>query len=261
MGEHSHPEHAADSAGVPWEGRSFGQHSDEFANDSGLTPPELAEAIAQFRLGAVTHQHVSQIFASSRVLVPLLAVAGEVGETPDGRMVDKTQELSIVTVEAPDGRKVLPVFSSVEAMQRWNPDARPVPNFGRTVAIAALSDGNDLVILDPTNPSTQFGFRRPTLFALSNNTTHVSCWEDPDVRREFEQSISAERAIHSIQLTSGDTEADLASPELEVSLRLSPGLGQRDVDELLTRLQVRWAASETIAERVDSLTVRLTAAT
>jgi len=260
MGEHEVPTNSSDSAGFPWQGRSFEQHSEDFAGDIGLTPPELADVIARFQAGKATHQEVADIFSSARVLIPLLTVAGEVGETPDGRIVDKTQELSIVTVQAPDGRNVLPVFSSVEAMKHWNPDARPVPNYGRTAALAALNDGNELLILDPTHPNTEFGFRRPILWAIANGEARVPCWRDDEVLSEFERSIQNEEAVRSVTLDCGDREARLVSPELIVLLELEAGLNQAQLAQLLERLQARWAASQTIAERVDSMTVRVTAA-
>lgn len=260
MHDHSQPHNTTDSAGFPWQGRSFEQHSDAFANDQGETPPELAEALAAFRAGEIGQQDVLRVFATSRLLIPLLTVAGDVGLTPDGRTVDKTQELSIVTVQAPDGRSVLPVFSSVAAMQRWNPEARPVPNYGRNVAVAALDDGNSLVILDPTTPETEFGLRRPALWALAQGAEGVPCWQDAAVQGEFEASVSGEDAVNSVTLSCGDPEARLIAPELLVSLGLRAGLAQDDLAALTTRLQQRWAASEVIADRVDSIALRIAAA-
>lgn len=257
MHDHSHPQNAADSAGVPWEGRSFETQSDAFANDAGETPPELARVMAEFHAGRASQTDVVAVFATARVLIPLLTVAGDIGETPDGRTVDKTQELSIVTVQAPDGRKVLPVFSSVSAMNRWNPDARPVPNFGRNVAIAALDDGNDLVILDPTTHEMEFGIRRPALWALAQDALHTPSWLDEAVATEFSASIADEPDVHAITVTSGDPEARLMAPELLVTLALKSGLSQDALAEVVQRLQGRWGASAIIAERVDSMMLRL----
>lgn len=257
MHDHSQPQNTADSAGFPWEGRSFSQHSDAFANDSGEIPAELASVLERFRQGTADHAEVLEVFASARVLIPLLTVAGDVGVTPEGKTVDKTQELSIVTVQAPDGRSVLPVFSSVDAMRRWNPDARPVPNFGRQVAVAALDDNNDLVILDPTSETTQFGIRRPALWALAEGTLAPSCWLDDEVMAAFRASIEAEPHVASVELSAGDPEATLSSPELSVMLTLQPGLTQDSLDELLSRLQHRWSESDVIAHRVDSMSLKL----
>jgi hypothetical protein len=260
MHDHSQPQNTADSAGFPWEGRSFDAQSDVFANDAGETPAELAQVIADFRAGKASQADVVAVFATARVLIPLLTVAGDIGETPDGRTVDKTQELSIVTVQAPDGRKVLPVFSSVAAMNRWNPDARPVPNFGRNVAVAALDDDNDLVILDPTTQEMEFGIRRPALWALTQDALHTPSWLDDAVAAEFTASIATEPDVLSVTLANGDPDARLMSPELLVTLALTPGLSQDALAQVVQRLQTRWGASAIIAERVDSMTLRLSRA-
>ncbi len=106
-----------DSAGVPWEGRSF--ESNPHAGDDGSADPALLAAILRFRAGEGSQAEVVDAFRGARVLVPLIAEKGDEGVAPNGLTVDKTQELSIVTVAAPDGRRVQPVFSSVQAMQAW----------------------------------------------------------------------------------------------------------------------------------------------
>src|SRR5690606_20033555 len=106
-----------DSAGYPWAGRSFDHHDTAFADDDGRTPPAYIDAVQYLRAAALewgddptpatrsmlAEQHARALHSLSRirVLVPLLAEAGELGETPEGRGVDKTQELSIVTVAPP----------------------------------------------------------------------------------------------------------------------------------------------------------------
>jgi hypothetical protein len=51
VNEHINPNRFTDSAGTPWEGRSFDQNS--FADDDGKAPPELIQAISKFRAGEV----------------------------------------------------------------------------------------------------------------------------------------------------------------------------------------------------------------
>lgn len=247
----------ADSAGIPWQGRSFDQHSHAFADDVGDIPAPLAAALEAFRAGTGTHSAVLEAFEQSRLLIPLIAVAGEEGHTPEGRRVEKTQELSIVTVHAPDGRSVLPVFSSVAAMQRWNAEARPVPNFGRAVAQAAVEEGSDLVILDPTSPDTEFVLRRPALWAIAQGVGYQTPWSDPQVAEAFDASVAALAEVTSVSLENGDPTARLMSPELRVALALRPGLSQDQLSALLTHLQTVWAQSDIIADRVDSMSVKL----
>lgn len=150
-----------DSAGQPWQGREFDDNP--FGDDDGTAPPALLGALAAFRAGEVGPEAVVDALRASRLLIPLVAELGDEGTTDAGLTVDKSQELSIVTVSGPDGRSVLPVFSSVTAMQTWNPAARPVPADGRRVALAAASEETEIVVLDPTS-ETEFVLRRPAVW-------------------------------------------------------------------------------------------------
>ena len=255
----------ADSAGVPWAGRSFQPNT--HAADDGRAPEALVAALDAFRSGAAGQAPVVAEFARSRLLIPLLADLGdpstgsggsgaatEVGA--HGLAVDKSQELSIVTVEGPDGRRVLPVFASVEAMSRWNPIARPVPADGVRVALAAADDGTELVVLDPGSP-TEFVLRRPAVWAVAQSQRWYPPHDAIEVRDAFEQSITTELAVLRVELAPGDPDARLVGPELVVRLTLTAGLTRVELDAVLQRLATRWAADDAIATRVDSLTVRL----
>ncbi|MFF2370379.1 SseB family protein [Agromyces sp. NPDC058110] len=245
-----------DSAGTPWAGRSFEQNA--HAHDDGSAPPHLLAAIARFRSGDGGPTDVVQAFATSRLLIPLLAQLGdggtEIGE--HGHAIEKSQELSIVTVQGPDGNPVLPVFSSVEAMQRWNPVARPVPADGVRVALAAADDGTDRVILDPGS-ETEFGLRRAAVWAVAQGLDWCPAGESDAVRAAFERSVATELAVLGVGLVDGDPGARLVGPELVVELELVSGLERTELDAVLARLAQRWAADDVIATGVDSLKVRL----
>ena len=249
---------AADSAGRPWAGRSF--QSNPHAADDGTMPPALGAALARFRAGEAGQAEVVAAFGGSRLLIPLLAELGDGGAEvgAHGLTVDKSQELSIVTVEGPDGRRVLPVFGSVQAMSEWNPAARPVPADGVRVALAAADDGTDLVVLDPGS-ETEFVLRRPAVWAVAQSQPWDPPFDSQAVRRAFEQSIATELAVIGVDLSPGDPEARLVGPELVVRLSLVAGLSRGDLDAVLQRLAARWAAEDAIATLVDSLVVRLVA--
>lgn len=249
--------HGTDSAGVPWEGRHFEQEPS--SGDDGTAPAVLMEAIARFRSGDGGEQSVVAAVIQSRLLVPLVAALGDSGVGAHGHIVDKSAELSIVTVAGPDGRNVLPAFSSVTAMQEWNPKARPVPADAVRVALAAASEQTDVVVIDPTS-ATEFVIRRPALWAIAQSQSWIPSYLDPEVLDEFMASATEEPSVARIELAPGDPDARLAGPELVVTLALAPGLDQHSLDALLARLQQRWAASELIAARVDSLAVKLTPA-
>lgn len=243
-----------DSAGQPWEGRRFS--SNPHSDDDGTADPAWLETVSRFRAGVAPMAEVVAGFASTRFLIPLIAELGEEGENAAGVRVDKSQELSIVSVAGPDGRPVLPVFSSVEAMGVWNPDARPVPAEGVRVALAAAREGTQAVVVDATS-SGEFALRRPALWAVAQQRPWSAPWDDPLVRAEFEAAAAGEPSVLGLALRPGDPDARLHRPELTVSLTLAEGLDEAAVGELMERLASRWSASETIADRVDSLGVVL----
>lgn len=268
---------AADSAGFPWAGRTFDHHETAFADDDGSTPVHLREAVVRLRMAAaapntanattatsvmlsdLADAHVSALLAlsSSRVLIPLLAEAGDVGLTPEGKLVEKTQELSIVTVAGPDGRRALPVFSSVEAMRIWNPEARPIPVPMPQAAVAAAQEETALIIVDPASDDSELGVRRTQLEAVALTRPAPLAWHDAAVQKEFSASVREEQRVLSVSLLPGDPDARLLAAELDVVLALRPGLDQTELAEMLAALQHRWAESAIIAERVDSMRVRL----
>jgi SseB protein N-terminal domain len=244
----------SDSAGVPWAGRQFEHNS--WGSDDGSAPAALLAAIEAFRARALGESAVVDAVRSVRLLVPLVAHLGEAGENDHGVLVDKSQELSIVTVTGPDGRNVMPVFTSVETMAAWNPAARPVPTAATRVALAAVSEGTDLVVLDPTS-ATEFGIRRPALWAIAQEVGWTPSYRDPAVIAEFTDVAASTSEIARVALTAGDPDARLANPELLVTLWLRAGLDAAALATLLEHQQAEWAKSEVIATRVDSLTVKL----
>jgi hypothetical protein len=241
-----------DSAGVPWEGRSFHENAD--AADDGSAPERVIEAIRRFRAREVGVADVVEALHDSRLLLPLLATRGEEGVGAHGQLVDKTQELSLVTAAGPDGRPVLPAFTSTDTMRAWNEAARPIPIAVARIALAVASEGTPLIIVDPGS-DTQFVLRRPSFRALATGEPWVPCFEDAAVLDAFLASSSGEPALVAMQLAPGDPEARLAGAELLVQLSVQDGLEKDELDALVARLGERWAADALIADRVDSIGV------
>lgn len=249
--------HGADSAGVPWEGRSF--QPNPHTGDDGSADAALLAALTAFRSGQGDQIAVVDAYRSARLLIPLVAEAGDHGVGPHGLEVDKTQELSIVTVAAPDGRRVLPVFTSVDTMRTWDASARPVPADGVRTALAAADDDTDLIVIDPGS-ETEFVLRRPAVWAIAQQHPWEPSFTSPEVYAGLHESIGQELAVLDLAVAAGDPTARLRGPELVVRLDLLPGLDQAELDAVLARLAKRWAADDRVAVLVDSLTVKLTRA-
>jgi hypothetical protein len=249
--EHVNKDRFADSAGVPWQGRAFSENP--FANDDGSARPELIEALNDFQ----STGNASQVFiefSKSRLLIPLLADLGESGEGAFGQTVDKSADLSIVTVETPDGQTGLPVFSCVETMQRWNSTARPVPSDAIRVALAAAREGNTRIVLDPGSP-TEFAFRRNAIAALAQQKTWVPPQFDERVIAAIDEGCSADEPIEGIGVGTADPLSRLAGAEVKIELQVKRGLAKDELEQVLHRITSNWAANEVIASSIDSMTL------
>lgn len=255
-GQPGEPNELADSAGQPWAGREFEANLD--AGDDGAAPVALAAALARFQAREVGEESVVDAIRGARLLIPLVTMLGEAALNARGQTIDKTQELSIITVAGPDGRTVLPAFSSTAAMTAWNPLARPVPADAVRVALAAAQEDTDLVVLDPTSPD-EFVIRRPALWAIAQSLPWTPSYASSQVADAFRTSIETELSVLTVALSAGDPLARLDGPELVVQLELVDGLTQADLDAILSRLGIRWSENEIITTGVDSLRVKLVA--
>ena len=248
------PNRLSDSAGVPWEGRELEEN--RFAGDDGSAPKEFVTAISGFRSGDLGQADVVDALRVSRLLVPLLAQLGESEIGANGLKIDKSAELSIVTVKAPDDQDALVVFSSVAAMQRWNPSARPVPTDAIRVCLAAASQLSTRVVIDPGS-ETQFVIRRPAIARIAQSLYWQPAELNPAVQKVVAESVANEQAVSEFELRSSDPEARLAGAELEVAIKLYRGSSPNEVRELLERVSKRWSESEEFAQAVDSVSIKL----
>lgn len=125
-----------------------------FAGDDGSSDPELLALLAARARGEVDSASVVRALAASRLLVPVVAVLGEVEYDEQGLAHDKTSDMAAVLVQGADGRRALLAFTGTGPMQRWNPEARPVPVPARTAATSAIQDGAAALVVDIAGPAT-----------------------------------------------------------------------------------------------------------
>ena len=60
--------------------------------------------------------------------------------------------MSVVTLQAQDGRKALLAFTGLDALQSWRPDARPVPVTVDRAAQTARNEDLTAVVIDVAGP-------------------------------------------------------------------------------------------------------------
>jgi hypothetical protein len=94
------------------------------------------------------------VLQRARLLVPVVAVLGEVTQDEDGLAHDKTSDMAAVLMRGHDGRTALLAFTATESLGRWDAGARPVPVTAAAAAEAALAEGADALVVDVAGPVT-----------------------------------------------------------------------------------------------------------
>jgi hypothetical protein len=143
-----------------------------FAGDDGAVAPEVADALATYDADPRRHLEALAVVQYARVLVPVVAVLGEMEHDEHGRPHDKTSDMATVLVEGADGRRALLAFTGTGPLQRWNPQARPVPVAFRVAAQSAVQEGADALVLDIAGPAL-FPVEGEALRALAEGQTLV----------------------------------------------------------------------------------------
>ncbi|HET8795994.1 MAG TPA: SseB family protein [Arthrobacter sp.] len=262
-----------DSANRPWSGRNLGPEREtvhRYEDDDGRADEGYRKALDELNSGTGTEAGVVAALAAVRLFVPIVAEVAATGEGADGLVTDKESDMAMVSLKAPDGRKALPVFSSVEFLQAWHPEARPVAVAAPRAALSAAAEDAQLMVIDPGAAQT-FVVRRPAAWSLAQQKTWTPSYLDDEVRHAVALAAEGVPAVHSVQIRPGSGVASLLSdgrrvdgggpgPELRLIVGLIPGLAEADVKEVVGELQTRLAANKEFVERVDSLEVKLASA-
>jgi hypothetical protein len=124
-----------------------------FAGDTGGADAALTAALAAYdRAPDRLHHPTLAVLQDARLLVPVVAILGEVEHDEQGRAREKTSDMAAVLLTGRDGRTALLAFTSTGTLHRWDPEARPVPVTARTAARAAVQDGADALVVDVSGP-------------------------------------------------------------------------------------------------------------
>ena len=124
-----------------------------FAGDLGGADPALRRELTAYAADPARHLEVLAALVDSRVLVPVLAVAAEVEDGPDGLARDKTSDMATALLTGRDGRLALVAFTGLDSLRAWRPEARPVAVAARTAALSALQEGAAALVVDVAGPT------------------------------------------------------------------------------------------------------------
>ena len=123
-----------------------------FAGDTGAASPAVASALASYAADPHRHTETLAVLLDSRVLVPVVALLGEVEVDEAGLAHDKSSDMAACLLTGEDGRTALLAFTGTTALTAWNPEARPVPVGLRQAALAAAQEQAAALLLDVAGP-------------------------------------------------------------------------------------------------------------
>ncbi|MBF9068578.1 SseB family protein [Streptacidiphilus fuscans] len=182
-----------------------------FSGDDGSADPELAAAFAAYAAdpGPETETRVLALLAKARLMVPIVAILGEVETDEHGHRHEKTSDMAVPTLQAPDGRKGLPAFTSLDALARWRADARPAPVPAPQAVQAAWSEQADALLIDLAGP-VPYELSGAALRAVAEGRAHRRPLDDPEIADELRALLAKHPAVlRAHLLASEQTDAQL----------------------------------------------------
>jgi hypothetical protein len=243
-----------------------------FRDDAGSADAQVAATLAAFGAARGSEHAALTALASSRLLVPIVATEadgaaedgadgaadGDADGAADGDAAGGTAqgvadarehvgaavghhrlgegergaEMSLPTLIGHDGRAAIPAFTSLEAMARWRPAARPVPAQASQVWRAAADDAC-AVVVDIAGP-VPLAIDGARLAALAEGRPVPRPHEDPDVLAAATAAAAGLPAITGLSAAEGG-DCDL---RLEVTLAAGcdPAAGHEALQQLGSRL-------------------------
>ena len=128
---------------------TLGQPNAAFAGDHGHPDPALRAVLASAYEGGTNYHRAIAALCTARLLLPIVA-AGDDGM--DGPDPDRHAEMAAVLVRSDSGATAVPVFSGIDSLNAWKPDARPVPCTLDDVAATAIETKSAAIVIDLPGP-------------------------------------------------------------------------------------------------------------
>ncbi|GAA4987502.1 SseB family protein [Kineococcus glutinatus] len=245
----------ADSAGVPWAGRTL--RPSPFAGDDGRADPALEAALAGWAAATGSAAHrlravagVVAALAGARVFAPVVAVLGEAELVAAGPAGDKSADMALALLTRPDGRRALPLFSTLDRLSAWRADARPVPVEAARAALSAVQEECEVLVLDPAGP-VRFVVPRPALQALARGLPWTPSPFDPEVAAAAATALRSLAEVRGVRVEPGER------AELRIVVELVPGLSEVRLAAVSEGAGSLLAASEVVARRASSVELHL----
>lgn len=198
-----------------------------FRDDDGSADPDVEACLREHAAGRTGDRQVLAALSGSRVLIPVVSVATETEQGVGGLTKDKNSEVAIPIMTGKDGRRGVLAFTSVDAVRRWRPDARPVPFTTRDACQATLEENADALVIDVSGP-VPHTIQGRFLTVLAEQGSVPEPKDDPQVLSIVYRVTHAEFGIERVRIH--------PSERADLGIRLE--LDERD-DESLRRVAER----------------------
>ncbi|QMV24161.1 SseB family protein [Streptomyces sp. SCUT-3] len=211
-----------------------------FPDDDGSADPRLAAALAAYAKDRSAEREVLAALPGARLLIPVVAVLGEVEIGEDGLRREKTSDMAVPTLEAPGGRRALPAFTSTDSLARWQADARPVAVPFHQALQALAHEKADTLLIDMAGPVT-YQLTGSALRAAAEGRGQTEAAADPAVAEAVRAACAAEPAVlraHLMPSTRSDLTLGLVLAE------------DADVRQVGGRLAAALSGDETLRGRL-----------
>ncbi|MEV3855741.1 SseB family protein [Streptomyces sp. NPDC050095] len=209
-----------------------------FSDDDGTADPRLTEALTAWSTDRTAHAPVLEALKGARLLVPVVAVLGEVETDENGLRREKTSDMAVPTLKA-GSRTALPAFTSTASLALWDPEARPVAVPLHQALQAAAHEKADTVVLDLAGP-VPYEITGAALYALAEGRTTTDPLADPAVTDAVRAAVAGVGAVRRAYLGPGQGDGTLA---LVLDQGMPPEAGVHAVAR-------RLAADETLRARL-----------
>jgi hypothetical protein len=227
-----------------------------FSDDDGTADPRLSAALAAYAEDRSAEPDVLAALVGARLLVPVVALLGEVetgedaaarsasaeggGRRAGGLRREKTSDMAVPTIQAPDGRRALPAFTSVASLARWRADARPVAVPLHQALRALAHEQADTLLLDMAGP-VPYALSGPALHALASGRDRLDPLTDPAVAEAVRDVLAGQPEVVRAHL--------VPSRETDGTVGLVLGDGAQ-VAAVAQRVATALAGDETLRARL-----------
>jgi hypothetical protein len=210
-----------------------------FSDDDGTADPRLTAALAAYTDDPAAEPEVLAALREARLLVPVIALLGETEEVPaaggGSLRREKSSDMAVPTIQAADGRRALPAFTSTATLARWRPDARPVAVPLRQALRALAHERADTLLIDMAGP-VPFALAGAALRGVAEGRDSADPLADPAVLRAVRAAVAGEPGVlraHLSRATGSDGTLGLViaqdAPVREVAQRVATALAADDI--------------------------------